>query len=314
MNKPLSSPSPLLLCMGEAMAEYNQQPDGRYLQGFGGDTSNAAISAARQGARAGIFTHIGSDPAGDGLLALWQGEGIETDLVKRCPDAQTGIYFVTHDSDGHHFSYYRKMSAAAQMTADDVPQDKLAGVDILHISGISQAISDSASQAVIAAIRAVKSAGGRVSYDTNLRLGLWSLEKARQTIHDTVAECDIALPGLDDARQLTGLNSPDEIADFYLQLGVSIVALTLGPNGTMVASKKERAIIPSFAVDAIDATAAGDTFDGAFLAELMAGASPFDAAKYANATAALSTTGYGAVAPIPHRAQVEKFIKGQSVA
>ena len=114
MNKPFSSPSALLLCMGEAMAEYNQQPDGRYLQGFGGDTSNVAISAARQGARAGIFTHIGRDPAGDGLLALWQGEGIETDLVKRSPDAQTGIYFVTHDSDGHHFSYYRKMSAAAR--------------------------------------------------------------------------------------------------------------------------------------------------------------------------------------------------------
>ena len=77
MNKPLCSPSALLLCMGEAMAEYNQQPDGRYLQGFGGDTSNVAISAARQGARAGIFTHIGSDPAGDGLLALWQGEGLK---------------------------------------------------------------------------------------------------------------------------------------------------------------------------------------------------------------------------------------------
>ena len=122
------------------------------------------------------------------------------------------------------------------------------------------------------------------------------MEKARQTIHDTIAECDIALPGLEDARQLTGLNSPDEIADFYLRLGVSIVALTLGPKGTMVASKKRRAIIPSFAVDAIDATAAGDTFDGTFLAELMAGASPFDAAGYANATAALSTTGYGAVA------------------
>jgi 2-dehydro-3-deoxygluconokinase len=139
------------------------------------------------------------------------------------------------------------------------------------------------------------------------------LEKARQTIHDTIAECDIALPGLEDARQLTGLNSPDDIADFYLQRGVSIVALTLGSNGTMVATREERAIIPSFAVDAIDATAAGDTFDGAFLAELMAGVSPFDAARYANATAALSTTGYGAVAPIPGRAQVEKFIKGQSV-
>ena len=119
------------------------------------------------------------------------------------------------------------------------------------------------------------------------------------------------LLSMEDARQLTGLNSPDEIADFYLQLGVSI-GMTLGPKGTMVASKKNAPLSAKFAVDAIDATAAGDTFDGAFLAELMAGVS-LDAAGYANATAALSTTGYGAVAPIPRRAQVEKFIKGQSV-
>jgi 2-dehydro-3-deoxygluconokinase len=308
MSQPVKKDLPLLLCMGEAMAEYNQQPDGRYLQGFGGDTSNAAISASRQGARAGIFTHIGNDLAGDGLINLWQGEGIETGLVKRCKEAQTGIYFVTHDRDGHHFSYYRKMSPAAQMTAEDVQPAQLAPVAMLHISGISQAISNSASAAVLAAIDAVKSAGGQVSYDTNLRLGLWPLELARQTIHETIAKCDIALPGLDDASQLTGLTAPDDIADFYLQLGVSVVALTLGAKGTLVATTQERATIPSFPVESVDATAAGDTFDGAFLAQLLAGASPFDAARYANATAALSTTGYGAVAPIPTRAQVTAFM------
>jgi len=309
MENHLQKDKPLLLCMGEPMAEYNQQPDGRYVQGFGGDTSNAAISAARQGARAGICTHIGCDPAGDGLLELWRGEGIETHLVKRCADAQTGIYFVTHDTDGHHFSYYRKMSAAAQMTASDVPADILAHTSILHVSGISQAISKSASDAVLAAIDAVKSAGGRVSYDTNLRLGLWPLEEARATIHDTMKKCDIALPGLDDACQLTGLSAPEDIADFYLGLGVSVVALTLGAKGTLVATADAREIISSFPVQAVDATAAGDTFDGAFLAELLAGRSPFEAARYANATAALSTTGYGAVAPIPMREQVTAFIK-----
>ena len=309
MEEKLQKDAPLLLCMGEPMAEYNQQPDGRYVQGFGGDTSNAAISAARQGARAGIFTHIGCDPAGDGLLELWHGEGIETHLVKRCVDAQTGIYFVTHDTDGHHFSYYRKMSAAANMQASDVPADQLASASMLHVSGISQAISKSASAAVFAAIDAVKAAGGRVSYDTNLRLGLWSLEEARATIHDTMMRCDIALPGLDDASQLTGLNTPDDIADFYLGLNVSVVALTLGAKGTLVATTEARELISSFPVQAVDATAAGDTFDGAFLAELLAGSSPFEAARYANAAAALSTTGYGAVAPIPIREQVTAFLE-----
>jgi 2-dehydro-3-deoxygluconokinase len=304
--------SPLLLCMGEPMVEYNQQPDGLYLQGFGGDTSNAAMAAARQGARAGIFTHIGTDPAGDSLLALWQAESIETKQVKRCSDAQTGIYFVTHDADGHHFSYYRKMSASAQMTKHDVVSGQLEDVAILHVSGISQAISQSASEAVLEAIKQVRAAGGKISYDTNLRLSLWSLEQARHTIHETLRLCHIALPGYDDACQLTGLSRPDEIVDFYLNLGVEIVALTLGAKGTLVAEASHRELVPAFRVDAVDATAAGDTFDGAFLAELMAGRGAFEAARYANATAALSTLGYGAVAPIPVRARVEEFLAQRS--
>lgn len=303
--------SPSLICMGEPMIEFNQQPDGRFLQGFGGDTSNAAIAAARQGAATGFFTHLGDDPFGHALSQLWQQEQIDTRLVLHKKNQQTGIYFVTHDQQGHHFSYYRAMSPAAQMGPEDVPCDQLKSAKILHVSGISQAISPTASQAVITAIKAVKSAGGMVSYDTNLRLRLWSLELARQTIHDTISLCDIALPGYDDACQLTGCTQPDDIADFYLGLGVGLVALTLGSKGTLIAQPDKRKLVPSYRVRAVDATAAGDTFDGAFLAELLAGRDPFAAAAYANATAALSTTAYGAVGPIPKRQAVEAFLSSQ---
>ncbi|MBU2486791.1 MAG: sugar kinase, partial [Alphaproteobacteria bacterium] len=95
---------------------------------------------------------------------------------------------------------------------------------------------------------------------------------------------------------------------FYLTLGCSIVALTLGQEGTLVATKEERRRIKGRRVEAVDATAAGDTFDGAFLARLVAGDDPFAAARYANAAAALSTQGYGAVAPIPRVAAVEAFL------
>ena len=149
-----------------------------------------------------------------------------------------------------------------------------------------------------------------VSYDTNLRLRLWPLERARAVIHAAVAMSDIALPGLDDAEQLTGLSGPEAICDFYLGLGAKIVALTLGKNGTMVAVKGDRRLIPARVVTASDATGAGDTFDGAFLAEWLRVGDPFAAAAYANAAAALSTQGYGAVAPIPSRSAVEAFIMG----
>ena len=299
-----------LLCLGEPMLEFNQQPDGRWLEGFGGDTSNCAVSAARQGASVGCLTHLGADQFGRKLLDLWAQERIDTTAVTCVEGAQTGIYFVTHSDKGHEFSYRRAGSAASLMRRADLDTGALSSCRILHLSGISQAISDIAADTAFAAIEQVRASGGRVSYDPNLRLKLWPLDKARSVIHQAMAMCHIALPGLDDARLLTGCDAPDDIADFYLKLGAEIVALTLGKAGTLVATSDKRAVLPAFSVDAVDATAAGDTFDGAFLAETLAGRDAFAAATYANAAAALSTTGYGAVAPMPTRARVEAFMAG----
>lgn len=290
------------------MLEFNQQPDGRYLAGHGGDTTNCAIAAARQGASVGYVTRIGKDSFGDSFMRLWEEEKIITRGVARDPDAHTAIYFVTHGPGGHEFSYFRAGSAASRMTPANLPMDLIAGAKILHVSGISQAISETAADAVFTAINAVREAGGLVSYDTNLRLKLWPIDRARAVTHAAMSRCNIALPGLEDAEQLTGESDPDSIADFYLGLGAEIVALTLGSEGTLVATQEERRRIAGKRVDPVDATAAGDTFDGAFLAEIAAGQDPFAAAHYANAAAALSTQGYGAVAPIPSRAAVESFL------
>lgn len=300
--------TPDILCLGEPLLEFNQQPDGTYLPGHGGDTSNCAIAAARQGARVGYVTQVGADTFGQSFLDLWAREGVETSTVRQRPDAATGVYFVTHGPSGHEFSYFRAGSAASRMTPADLPAEALKAAKILHVSGISQAISDSAADAVFAAIDIVKSAGGRVSYDTNLRLKLWPLARARAVTHAAMARADIALPGLDDARALTGLTDPEAIADFYLTLGAGLVALTLGADGTLVATPDRRERIAARPVEAVDATAAGDTFDGAFLARLIAGDDPFTAARYANAAAALSTQGYGAVAPMPRADQVRAFL------
>ncbi|MEO1194416.1 MAG: sugar kinase [Pseudomonadota bacterium] len=299
---------PEIICLGEPMVEFNQQPDGRYLAGFGGDSSNCAIAAARQGAKVGYWTRLGQDRFGDDLLRLWQEEAVDVSQVVRDPQAHTAIYFVSHDEAGHAFTYFRAESAASRMRAEELPADYLRGAKILHVSGISQAISDNAADSVFAAIELAREAGVTVSYDTNLRLQLWPLDRARAVIHAAMARCQIALPGLEDAQKLTGEQDPDAIADAYLALGCEIVALTLGAAGTLVATPAERRLLPVQPLEAVDATAAGDTFDGAFLAELVAGRDPFTAAAYANAAAALSTQGYGAVAPMPRRAAVEAFL------
>jgi len=300
---------PEIVCLGEPMLEFNQvRGEAYYLPGHGGDTSNAAIAAARQGAAVGMLTALGADAFGQSFMDLWRDEGVDASRVIHNPDAHTAVYFVTHTDAGHAFSYLRAGSAASRIGSQDIPADYIAPARIMHVSGISQAISDSACDAVFHAIEIARENGTQVSYDTNLRLKLWPLDRARAVIHAAMTKCDIALPGLEDAQALTGLDAPDAIADFYLGLGAGIVALTLGAEGTLVATAEERRLVPSIPVKPVDATAAGDTFDGAFLAELSRGRDPFAAAAYANAAAALSTQGYGAVAPMPRRAEVEAVL------
>jgi 2-dehydro-3-deoxygluconokinase len=302
---PPNIPALDIVAFGEPMIELNQTVSGGpYQPGYGGDTSNAVIAAARSGARTGYFTGVGADAFGRAFADLWRVEGVDISHVKIDASAHTAVYFVTHGPSGHEFSYLRTGSAASRIMVDDVPRDYIQSARILHVSGISQAISASAADAVFAAIDIAKSAGRRLSYDTNLRLKLWPLARARAIIHEAMRSADIALPGLDDAEKLTGLSDPDAIADFYLRLGAEIVALTLGKSGSLIATTTQRLRVPSIAVNAIDATAAGDTFDGAFLAEYLATADPFRAGKYANAAAAISTTGYGAVASMPNRRAV----------
>jgi 2-dehydro-3-deoxygluconokinase len=300
-----------ILTFGEPLmefAEVERAGERLYLPGFGGDVSNTAVAAARQGAKTGIFTALGDDPFGRDFLKLWDREGIDRSSVISQTGGRTGVYFISYDDDGHVFSYARAGSAASLLTAKDLPLEKIAEARILHVSGISQAISPDCADAVFAAIRHAKESGTVVNYDTNLRLRLWPIDRARAVIHGAVALSDIARPGLDDARQLTGLDRPEDICNFYLRLGCRIVALTMGGAGTMVATPDRREVIAALPVSAVDATGAGDTFDGAFLAEWVLHRDPFRAAAYANAAAALSTLGYGAVAPMPQRQAVEAFI------
>lgn len=169
--------SPAIVSMGEPLIEFNRpkEGDGRtWLQGFGGDSQNVAIAAARQGATAGYFTSLGQDWMGDAFLELWKSEGLDASQVKRHPTAPTGVSFVTHGPSGHKFDYLRKGSAASLMKPEDLPEDYIAGARVLHVSAIGQAISADGRASCDEAIEIARAAGVKVSYDTNLRLRLWT--------------------------------------------------------------------------------------------------------------------------------------------
>jgi 2-dehydro-3-deoxygluconokinase len=293
---------PDILAIGEPMVEFNQtggQGSREYLQGFGGDTSNFAIAASRQGAKVGYVSAVGPDLYGRMFRELWDREGVAHTLVATDAEAYTAAYFVTHDVSGHQFSFFRSGSAASRIRPADVPIAAIQAAKVIHLSGISLAISNTACDFCYAAIAAAKGAGARVSFDTNLRLRLWTKDRARAVMTDIIGLSDICLPSYDDIVAITGLSDHDALVDFCLARGAKTVALKLGDEGALVADAKQRIRIEPKPCKPVDATGAGDTFGGAFVARLIAGDDLAAAGNYAATAAAMSTEGYGAVEPIP---------------
>jgi 2-dehydro-3-deoxygluconokinase len=300
-----------ILALGEAMVEFNQtgESGGRvYRQGFGGDTSNFAVSAARQGAKVGYLSALGDDVYGAMLRAMWREEGIDDSGVTSDGDAFTAIYFVTHDDAGHHFTFFRRGSAASRLGFSQLPAGAFAATRVLHLSAISLAISETARDTGLAAMRAARAAGAMVSFDTNFRAKLWPPATARAVIEEAIGLSDICLPGHDDLAALTGLSSPEAMVDRCLGLGARIVALKHGVHGAWIADATHRVRIAPHPCTPVDATGAGDAFGGAFVARIVAGDDLAAAGRYAAATAALSTEGIGAVEPIPHAARVHRAL------
>ena len=303
------NPSPTVLALGEPMVEFNQtgERDGRlFLQGFGGDTSNFAIAAARQGAHVGYLSALGDDPYGAMLRRLWEDEGVDARGVRTFSDAYTAIYFVTHDAQGHHFHFFRAGSAAARMQPQDLDRSLLAQAKVLHYSGISLAISPSARATCEAAVALARESGVRVSFDTNLRLRLWSVQEARAATQAAIASCDLCLPSYDDMTVLTGLSDPEAIIDQCHAWGAPVVALKNGREGALISDGQQRWRIAPAPCQPVDATGAGDTFGGALVHRWCEGDDWPTAGAYAAVAAAMSTEGYGAVEPIPHAAAVRQ--------
>ncbi|MTI16028.1 sugar kinase [Rhodobacteraceae bacterium RKSG542] len=301
-----------IISFGEPLFEFSQVKTpvagADYLSGFGGDTSNFACAAARQGAKVAVLAHLGSDVFGDKFVELWKSENVITDLVERHPVAPTGIYFISHDERGHHFTFARKGSAASLITPVQMPAEAIKAAKLFHASAITCAISDTSCDSVFKGIEIAKEGNTLTSFDTNLRLKLWGLDRARGVIHEVARHVDFIMPSVDEAEVLTGISDPDAICDFYLGLGAKTVILKLGKEGAMYATGEGRERIAGNPVEAVDATGAGDCFSGSFFANIVAGKSLAESLKYANAAAALTVQGYGAVAPIPYRKDVEAFM------
>jgi len=318
---------PEIIAIGEPLIEFSAIEEAplsevnQFKRGFGGDTSNFIIAVSRLGGKAGYLTRLGDDEFAQSFLKLWAQEGVDTRRIVRDSTAYTGMYFIARTEKRHEFTYVRQNSAASRMTPDFLPADYIRDARLLHVSGISQCISAAACDTIFSAIALGKEAKVKISYDPNLRLKLWPLHRAKAIIHQTISMADIVLPSMEDARALTGKTNAEDIVRLYLEMGPEVVVLKLGAEGALLASRKETEggsamrlqKFKPYNVESRDMTGAGDTFDGAFVVGYLAGWPLERCMRFANAAAALTTTGLGAVSPIPRLKAVEDLMAQQPI-
>ncbi len=295
-----------ILGLGEPLIEMVRLPDpivGRpaYVQGFGGDTSTAIIAAARQGARTGYISAVGDDMFGEALRDLWTREGVDhTDVLTRAGDP-TGVCFIDPDPAGRRFTYARRGSAASRFRPDDLDEPVIANAKVLHLSGITLAVSATMREAALAAIEIAVAHDTQVSLDLNNRPALWDRDIAIKMLTTAAAQADIVFASDDEAKLLFGDDTPDAIADRFLDMGVKIVVAKQGAKGALLAIPESRTPIPPAPSTPVDSSGAGDAFAGYFLEWYLETGDPHLAATKAAEVAAATVSGLGAVEPIPRR-------------
>lgn len=304
-----------VISIGECMVElFSDEPLAKastFQKAFGGDTLNLLAAASRLGSRTGYITRVGKDPFAPFLLEAWQSEGIDTSRVK-VVEGFNGIYFISVLPGGEReFTYYRTGSAASTLEPDDLDPPYIASAKILHLSGITQALSRSCRATALEAARLAKAHGVIVSYDPNFRPRLWPVEEARQGLTELLPYLDIMLPSApQETEQLLSTPSPKEAIEALWAKGVKTVVAKLGPQGCLVGVGGMVTPVPAYSTGvAVDSTGAGDAFNGAFLHGLLEGLSSVRAAALGAITAGLKLRGRGAIASLPSRDEVYRVFQ-----
>lgn len=272
--------------IGECMIEMSGGDDRQYRMGFAGDTFNTAwYMRALLPADWSVdyVTALGDDIYSQQMREFFEEAGIGTGHIQEIKGRRPGLYMIHQAGGDRHFTYWRGQSAA-KLLADDPAALKsaLEGADIVYFSGITLAIlAPKARGQLMKAIVAARNAGARVVFDPNLRPALWtSPEVMASSLTAAATISDVVLPTHPDEAPLFGDADPDATATRYFDIGVEEVAVKNGAEPALAATQTGRDFVPAAKVEkVVDATAAGDSFNAAYLAARIADASPAEAAR-----------------------------------
>jgi ribokinase len=269
----------------------------KFVTGPGGKGSNQAVAAARLGAEVTFVGRVGTDVFAEAAIATWKQEGINTDYVVRDPELATGVAPIWVDNRGEN-SIVVVLGANLNVKHEDI--DNAAGV--IAKADVVVAQLEINYDAVGYALQVAKAHGIRT---------ILNPAPAGQLARETIALADYLTPNETELETLSGIsgNEVEPAARALLSSDQQTVVVTLGENGAQWVRRDSSARIPAFKVNVVDTTGAGDAFNGGFAVALGEGNGLQDAIRFANATAALSTTRPGTAPSMPRRDEVENLLK-----
>lgn len=305
--------SPKILSIGELLVEVMRKrvDEGLSRPGdFTGPFPSGAPAifidaAARLGSQTGFTGVAGKDGFGDCIFKRLKRDGVDLSQSRQVSGWTTGIAFVAYQSSGsREFIFHLAHSAAALLNEADVDRQYFSSASWVHLCGSSLAFSEDGRKACELAARTCKSAGGKISFDPNVRPELIGLDRLREICAPILEIADLLLPSGQEAFFLTGIEEEIQACESLVARGIPLVALKQGARGSTVFSPGVSQAVQSIAVKELDPTGAGDCYDAAFVTGLCAGWELSKTARFANITGALAVARLGPMEGAPLLVQV----------
>ena len=312
---------PSLVTIGELCAVFVARDIGRmrYCRDFslrpGGAEATVAVGVSRLGFDAGWISVLGKDELGQYLYNLMRGEGVDVSCVNFMPGKNTSVFLRERLPGGNarHY-YYRKDSAFTALAPEMLQEDYIAGARYLHLTGITPALAPSAEATMWKAIELAKKHGVRVIFDPNVRLAIWSQDRARETIERFLTAADIVMPGLEDLQMLYGQISREEALLRLKDLGCSNIIMKVGDQEVLVYTDGHAEFLPiDHIASPVDLMGAGDSFAAGCIAGLLRDYSLVEAARLGTIVARCAIQMPGNIEALPTWEEVSRIINKEVV-
>lgn len=286
-----------------------------FTRAMSGAEVNVSIGLSRLGHPVEYLTRLGDDPFGHYIASALKKNEIGTSLVTYDDVYRTGIQLKNRVTDGSdpYAPYYRKGSAASHITISEIDAIDLTDVELVHVTGIPPALSQSARKATFRLMDRAKEAGIFITFDPNLRPVLWEDEETMCTVlNQLAAKADVVLPGIGECKILVGTEDKKEAADFYQKLGVKTVIIKDGSKGAYVQTADENYDVAGYKVErVVDTVGAGDGFAVGVLSGILEGLDLKDSVKRGNAIGAIQVMNIGDNEGLPTPEELKAFQEKQ---